>query len=573
MAFVNYFTLQPTSKSQLFYLLILLIPLLSFGIFIFTHALNVPYNDDETLLYSLNHILSIPSDSFSALFEQQNDHRVFFSRLASLIIKLVHGKMDFRVMIICGYLNLVLFGYAFFLIYKSANTKLAYFIPVSVLLFSPIVYATHLWAITSFEYTLAITFSLYCLIFLQPSKQKIWYWSIPFAIAATVSNLDGLSVIPVGLVWLITQKRTKESIYFGIFAVLYVIVFFIGFHFSAASKFPPFPQIIGIVFKAFVSYCGSILKVVSDSQGLALSMAAGSVLLLVLVAVIVIKFFDRKQWGDVLFPISLAEIGFLELLACGMMIALGRAGDVAGSILAIRFQVYAVSTFILFYLLLLSVLQNEKYKKYFFILFLLIALSLNAISYLKYDDTIAVHNDELKVDSYNFPNHTFFLYQYTENEDPNKVLYQHYEFPEFFSKGEIDGWDKAIKMNPVDSQIHFISEKLNDLPEYKKWIYPVISFEIKNLPSSVPHRDVYLALYNREKPGKPFLVAVRHGNRNWLNKLIKSNSTETSVSVIFPQKMSGKIYDIALCWNVNYVNNSIVVARNINLDSIGKTAL
>ncbi|WP_159475905.1 hypothetical protein [Dyadobacter sp. 3J3] len=548
-----------------------MVPVFSFGIFIFKHALNVPYNDDEALLYSLNQIITAPSDSFYLLFEQQNDHRVFFSRLVSLIIKLMYGKMNFRVMIIFGYLNLVLLGYAFFLIFKSANTGLAYFIPVAVLLFSPIVYATHLWAITSFEYTLAITFSLYCLIFLQPSKQKVWYWSIPFAIAATVSNLDGLSVIPVGLVWLVTQKRKKESILFGIFAVLYVIIFFTDFHFSIASKFPPFPQIIGIVFKAFVSYCGSILKVLSDSYGLALSTVAGTFFLIVLVVINIVKFFNRSQWRDVLFPLSITEICFLELLACGLMIAIGRAGDVAGSMLAIRFQVYAVSTFILFYLLVLSALKDDRYKRYFFIWFLFCAIALNALSYSKYDKAIAVHNDELKVDSYNFPNHAFFLYQYTDTKDPNIALYQHYEFPGFFSNGDIEDWYNKIKAATVSSDIQFTIENLNHLPEYQKWKYPAISFQVKSLPSSVPESDVYLALFNCDKPGKPFLVAVRHENRNWLNKITKSSLAGSARSVIFPQKMAGKHYDVALCWKNRRINNSILVARNVNLDKIIKT--
>ncbi|MEO6685934.1 MAG: hypothetical protein ABIN24_08210 [Dyadobacter sp.] len=549
-----------------------MIPVFSFGVFIFNHALNVPYNDDEALLYSLNQIITAPADLFSMLFEQQNDHRLFFSRFATLIIKLMNGKMNFRIMIIFGYLNLVLLGYAFFLIFKSGNTRLAYFIPASVLLFSPIVYATHLWAITSFEYTLAITFSLYCLIFLQPSKQKIWFWSIPFAIAATVSNLDGLSVIPVGLVWLISQKRKKESIIFGIFAILYVIIFFTDFHFSEASKFPPFPQIIGIVFKAFISYCGSILKVLSDSYGLALSTVAGAFFLIVLVVINVVKFFNKSQWRDVLFPLSITEICFLELLACGLMIAIGRAGDVAGSMLAIRFQVYAVSTFILFYLLVLSALKDDRYKRYFFIWFLFCAIALNALSYSKYDNAIALHNDELKVDSYNFPNHAFFLHQYTENQEPNKVLYQHYEFPEFFSKGDIDGWYNLTKENAVNLDIQFTTAKLNHLPDYHKWIYSVINFEIKNLPPSVPARDVYLVLYTSENLDKPFLVAVRHGNRKWLNKLLKSGLEENTISVIFPQKMAGKIYDVALCWKNKGAIHSILIARNVNLYDIDKTA-
>ena len=330
-------------------LFLLFIPVFTFGAYLFMNAVNVPYDDDEALLYTINRAHHSPSDILRILLEQHNDHRIFFSRLASETIDFLHGKMDFRIMILCGFFNLILLGHAFFLVFKSFTRNLLYFVPVFVLLFSPIVYATQLWSITAFEQTLAIAFSLYSLYFLQPEKRKIWYYSIPLAIAATLSNLDGLGVIPIALVWLITQKRKKESLLFGIFSIVYLFLFFVDFHFSASSRFPQFPQIIPILLKSFIAFSGSIVKVISDSHVYVLSVIVGGIMLLTYAVFVVMKFSKAAKWKNPDFSISFPEICFLKLLACAFMIALGRAGHATENMFAERFQIYSASIFITFY--------------------------------------------------------------------------------------------------------------------------------------------------------------------------------------------------------------------------------
>ncbi|WP_221390337.1 hypothetical protein [Dyadobacter sp. NIV53] len=551
------------SQRLFLYLFLLFLPVLTFGAYLFAHAVNVPYDDDEGLLHTINQIHNSPDYFFQTLIQQHNDHRIFFSRLASFTIDFLNGQMDFRIMIISGFFNLILLGHAFFLIFKSFNKNILYFIPVTILLFSPIVYATHIWSITAFEQTLAITFSLYCLYFLQSEKRRIWYFSIPLAIAATLSNLDGLSVIPIALVWLIVQRRSKESLLFGIFSTIYLYLFFIDFHLSSSSVFPHFPQIIPIVLKGFTGFTGSITKVISDSHVNLLSAILGGFILLVYAVIIAMKFsYARLKHKG--FSISFPEICFLKLLACAFMIALGRAGDAEGSMFAVRFQIYSVGIFIMFYLFVLSSLENKRYAHLFFSGFLCSAVVLNLLSYVKYHNAIVFHTDKLKADAYNYSSHSLFIHQYFKIADPGYKLYSNYSFPNYF-KNQMAEWAEQAKQQKQLSKVSATSALEPNLPEFEGCIYPVVHYEIKNLPSYVPGKNIYLALFNAGETGKPFLIAIQGQNKGWFSELLHKDPLVNSFSVTFPKKMPDKLYDVALCWTVNNVPKSLLIAKNFKM--------
>lgn len=550
------------SLRSCFRLFLITLPIIIFGTYIFNNAVNVPYDDDEALLISINSIHENGRNLFHTLVLQHNDHRIFFSRLAAVLIEFFYGEMNFRAMIICGYLNLILLGHALYLVFKTISNRLVFFLPVTILVFSPIVYVVHLWSITAFEQTLAITFSLYCLYFLQASKQKIWYLSFPFAIAATLANLDGLSIIPVGLVWLILQRRTRESLIFGVFSLVYLFVFFQGFKFSFSSESFTLSQTIWLVFRGFVSFTGSIIKVLSDSHVYLLSLTFGGFFLAVYLLFFAKKFTKNNDWKGVMFPISFVEICFLKLLACGFMIAMGRGMSNVDSMAAMRFQVYSATICALFYLFVLSNLKSEKFKYGLFFMFLSSTLTLSGWSYAKYGNAVANHNDELKADAYNFPNHSLFIHQYSSAPDHDPAFFKYYSFPEYFLKSEVLTWEKQIKSQPIYSQAVFKTNLIDDKSLYGKYIYPVLNIEIDHLPISVPGKDVYLFLTDHNKSDKPYIIALRVNSNNWLKNLVKEDLLPPSFSTIVPQKMPHGIYNAALCWMENGVPKSILISQD-----------
>lgn len=551
-----------SSLRTFFRVFLLLLPVVVFGIYVVKNAVNVPYDDDEALLISINLIHENGRNLFHALILQHNDHRIFFSRLAAVLIEFFNGEMNFRTMIICGYLNLILLGHALYLVFRTVSNRLIYFLPVTLLVFSPIVYVVHLWSITAFEQTLAITFSLYSLYFLQASKQKTWYLSIPFVVAATLANLDGLSIIPVGLVWLILQKRIRESLIFGVFSVVYLFIFFRGFHFSFSSQSFTLSQTIWLIFRGFVSFTGSIVKVLSDSHIYMLSLTAGGFFLLIYLLFFLKKFTASEGWKGVLFPISFVEISFLKLLACGFMIAMGRGMSNIDSMAAMRFQVYSASICVLFYLFVLSNFRNKNLQNSLFLIFLLSTLSLNLWAYAKYEDAVAEHNDELKADAYNFPNHNFFIHQYAKSEDHDKLFFRHYTFPEYFSEGKIQRWNEQSDGQDLKAKDMITTSIIEDKSRYGEYKYPVLNIEIEHLPAGIPGKEVYLMLSDRMKMDNPYLIALRLHNNDWLKNLVKPDLSPPSFSAIIPQKMPQGMYNAALCWTENGIPKSLLIAKD-----------
>ncbi|MEO6686259.1 MAG: hypothetical protein ABIN24_09845 [Dyadobacter sp.] len=549
---------------------LILLPVISFAIFIWIHAVDVPYNDDEGLLSTVNDLGKKNSSVFEILMRQHNDHRILFSRLASIIITFLNNTLSFRIMIICGYFNLILLGHSLFLVFKSANKDLVYFAPITWLIFSPIIYATHLWSLTGFEQSLAAAFSIYGLYFLQPSKQKIWYFSIPFIIAASLSNLDGLSAIPLAFIWLVTQKRKRETWLFLIFSIIYLCLFFTNYRSSTVVEFGGPWQAFRTVLPAFVLFTGSAVKILSDSKVFITTFALGIFILTVYLGFVVSKLLRTKEKNDFIYQVSFSEISFLKLLSCAFMIALGRAADGRGNMFAVRFQIYSACILALFYLFVLSSIETRKLKSLMFFCFAILALSLNLLSYNKYQNEVTYHVEKLKADAYNFPNHLKFIYQYSNGMDPTAAFYKNYVFSNYFNNERIYSNGQKLGSQNVSSQITFKSKIINKSFDYPDSNFPVICFEISNLPATTPDNGIFLVLYNHEQTDKkPFIVAVKHKNNDWLKGVLNKRKS-SSLWAEFPRKMTGNSYDVTLSQTGMDDNTSILIAKKLNLDSIAE---
>jgi hypothetical protein len=539
-----------TRKNALIYIF-LSIPVILFGYYIWLYAVNVPYVDDAELVSTINEMKDYPSEFFKMMVRQQNDHRVVFPKIGAILSYLIMGKTDFRVIKLLGFFNLVLLAYSFFLIYRSTTKGLLSFAPVIFLLFSPIVYGVHLWAITSFQYTLSVAFSLLSLYFLQQTKRDIWYWSIPLAIMATVTNLDGLSVIPIGLLWLILQRRKKESVWYLVFSVVYLLIFFQGFKFSVASKVLPFAELLPVASLSFVAFTGSFASILSDSYGFKLSMACGSVILFVFAVVELMKF--RKNIGRLSFLDTLAvqfdftEMALLRLLATAAMIGIGRSSDGPEGVLASRFLLYSVSIIILFYLLLLKVFKGRS-----LFIFKISAVAFSILScafiYAKYDSGVKQMGAELKSDSFNYTHHRVFLHQYFDLTELGPSFYRNYEFPTFFDKNAVATWQQGLANSKGTHPI--LANNVGKSGVYSKYYFPVTEVNLNEVPGFVPRSEVYLGIQSKSNPKNFYLLALRDLSGSWQNRLLRP-SANRRFFVSIEDKIHTGNYSAAICWLEN----------------------
>jgi hypothetical protein len=530
------------------------IPVVAFFLFLVAHTVNVPYMDDAAMMETMNYL------SFKTLFAQQNVHRITFARLGALLVFWLNGSLHFQYQALVGYGSLLLLGGAFFLIFKSLSARLAAFLPVVFLLFSPVVYVVHVWSITAFQYTLSIAFSLLALYFVRPLLRRGWYWAAALSVCATLSNLDGLSVIPLCVFWLLNQKRFKEAGYYTLFAGIYLTVFFYDFSLGQPTQSPPS---IGLILLSFVCLVGSFVKAITDSNTLTMSCLLGGAMLLVFAVGLLKKWQVSPQKGQWLPVLTLTEISFLKMLACMAMIAVGRA---SGGNIAPRFLAYSVAMFAVFYLLLLQNTHSKSPIRTWLIgFFVVFSVSINVVSYKKYAIEAQEHRDALMADAYNFTTHGVFLHQYFNLPDPEPSFYKYYRFPTYLANNAIKDWRNKLTIAQMqDQSLNTVVKKEDLSTPFMPLLQDFYNVEIGNIDyrTIAPNaKIVYLALLSQET-GKVYLASLRPNSVSWLKQLT-GQAKFTTVGSSFAAKLTPGRYTIGMCWSEKDQNQVRLVQRDV----------
>ncbi|MCF0051621.1 hypothetical protein LXM25_16250 [Dyadobacter sp. LJ53] len=532
-----------TKGKQILLYFTMSVPVIVFAVYVFKHALNVPYMDDMELIDCINVLKKGTTNALTTLFRQQNDHRSTFPRLGIIVSYLLSGTLNFRLTVLLGYFNLMLLGYAFYLIYRSANKENTLFLPVPLLLFSPLVYHVHLWSLTAFQHTLSIAFSILSLYFLQPKKKASWFFAFPIAVAASLTNLDGISVMPVCIVWLLMQKRWKDgAVFFGLTA-FYMAIYFTNFKLSSASHIDFSVTNLPVMAHAFIVITGSIAKFISDTHGIVLSTILGSGILVIFLS---LKFFRRSQEGikfslEELLNFDLTDICFLRMLASMATIMIGRYAEGVGTMIAPRFQIYSVSIAIVFYLFMVKSAPFRK-ASFFKITSIGIALVVSIYSYKKYDRAVNFNDGGLKADTYNYTRNGIFLHQYYNLPEPEPAFFENYSFPEYFDNKIIDAWKSATALPG-----HGLEIQVTEYPEldrYKSFIYRINAIKILNVGGDVPRKDVYLGLSENSNPNCFYLVALKDDRPYRKNGELMAGEFNVEI----PKKIKSGFYTARLCW-------------------------
>ncbi len=531
----------------------MLLPIFLFFIYLYYNAVNVPYIDDLDMVSTINEIQASPYELLEILVRQQNDHRILFSRLGVLAVYLFTDKINFRYTILLGFFNLVLLAYAFYLVYTSFRKGIGLFIPVIILLFSPNVYANHICSISSYQHTLSVAFSIISLYFLSEEKKTRWYWSLPFAMAASLTILDGLSVLPVGLFWLIVQRRYCESLLYTAFAVVWLLIYFSDFQFSGASSESFSNASFSTILSNFVAFVGSSAKVLSDTNAVAVSTILGGFILFGCAVLFLYRTTadDPKLRVAARLPlrIEFIDICFLRLLATSAMIAIGRSYNGAEEMMAVRFQIFSISILILFYLLLVRTIQVNGPMA---VLFVVGSIFINIYSYLKYEKAVAIWRQELKADAYNYRNNQTLLHQ--NSPDPPQGFFKNYEFPDYFHQGIIHAWKRS---SPHSSAIKITAKEVPASRLYGDYTHPILDLEVHNVPNSIPPDESFLLFQSHRDTSKCYLVGL-HDKDSWL-KTIFNDSTRT-FSGYFPLKIPKDAYKVSICWIKNKRPQSILIS-------------
>ena len=244
---------------------------------------NIPFVDeyDAALKWIIQFDNSSFPDNFIALFQQQNEHRIFSYRIVVLITRNLVGVINFKYLLFFGNIGMLGILFVLFKLKPTGKHELITFVPIVLFLFVPINEITNLGIMTMngiFQYLLAFA----SLLLLNKKNQHSFFLAILFAVVATFSHGNGMFIFLAGFfVLFYNPKKTKREIFIWIvIMIFFVILYFTNYNFTIGqpSKMEIFKQpITGVLF--FLTFLGNFIKPFTGNY-LFISQILGLVILL-----------------------------------------------------------------------------------------------------------------------------------------------------------------------------------------------------------------------------------------------------------------------------------------------------
>jgi hypothetical protein len=191
------------------------LPAILFYAILFRQAINVPLLDDyEALLDFLNQMVELKSVSARAsyfLASQHNEYKLFFGHGVAWLQLALYGRIDIRILCAVGngfvLLLAVLLWKMFLPNHRDLTYRLAFFIPVSWLLFQLQYAETLNWAMASLANLPVLLFSLGAIYLLVRPARHAFCGSLVCFVLAVASLGNGFLLIPIGVLILVLARR------------------------------------------------------------------------------------------------------------------------------------------------------------------------------------------------------------------------------------------------------------------------------------------------------------------------------------------------------------------------------
>jgi hypothetical protein len=325
--------------------------------------------------------------SFTDLFAQHNEHRIFFPRLVMLALGSITHYNNIAEMYFSWFL-LCLIGYVIFRIYaRSFGTSqgaLVKFIPVVWLIFSLRQWENLLWGF-QLSWFMVVLFLLLSLYLLGTSKNLGWRFafSIVSGVICSFSSAQGLLIWPIGFILILltwwSQRKEFRSQYLKVVSVWCLLGLLVYIAYFAGYVQPSYhPSLLYFVHHPFSAASYLVVCVGSPLAVDGYTAAAAGILLLascIYVLVYAIKR-DPQSKSVMAFPISLVSFGLLTVA----ILVLTRSGFGVGQAFSSRYTTMTALGIVGLYLLILQLRAKYQHLKPFLFGFVLSLMALGIIA-------------------------------------------------------------------------------------------------------------------------------------------------------------------------------------------------
>ncbi|MDP1816128.1 MAG: hypothetical protein Q8K92_16885 [Leadbetterella sp.] len=517
-------------------------------------------------------------ETIKLLFSQNNDFRLVFLKLITLSDYYIFGKINFGHLRIIGFSLFLSTLLLFFKLGRFQTSKFYFFLPVPLLLISFAYAEINSLAMESLSHFVVIFFVVCCLYYLFETKQIVL--PIILLFLGIYSNGNGLLLVPIGFLGLLTTKDFKRLGIWSLFSAIAIFVFFLDYE---KGNTPLDVSVFKRIAYVFPIYLGGV----GGMESIKINMIFGILGIILAIYFLIIK----KSYKN---NTALSTL-LLFFLGTYLLISSKRQYTDSSALLRGAYLINSVCVFVIFYILFFKIhlskwieSKNTKFTNWPFMAIFIICLVYQARNYTKWIQVFGYQKRSIQAVMVMISGNTKQLY-IDEGTIHNIPLNMRPGLDTLINRGAFDNYDaleslivKPIKFNSneisgeLKNKIEFISIDGTEIVDNP---YITINAKIKDYLKNPLTGLGIVCIQNGVKNyyelplknDKLFLIKPLKGRDFYFEfmipkKLLKSSSIDLAFLKFENKRIFQSKETLKINWN-SLKNSNLIFSKFINLDT------
>jgi hypothetical protein len=517
-------------------------------------------------------------ETIKLLFSQNNDFRLVVLKLITLSDYYIFGKINFGHLRIIGFSLFLSTLLLFFKLGRFQTSKFYFFLPVPLLLISFAYAEINSLAMESLSHFVVIFFVVCCLYYLFETKQIVL--PIILLFLGIYSNGNGLLLVPIGFLGLLTTKDFKRLGIWSLFSAIAIFVFFLDYE---KGNTPLDVSVFKRIAYVFPIYLGGI----GGMESIKINMIFGILGIILAIYFLIIK----KSYKN---NTALSTL-LLFFLGTYLLISSKRQYTDSSALLRGAYLINSVCVFVIFYILFFKIQlskwiesKNTKFTNWPFMAIFIICLVYQARNYTKWIQVFGYQKRSIQAVMVMISGNTKQLY-IDEGTIHNIPLNMRPGLDTLINRGAFDNYDaleslivKPIKFNSneisgeLKNKIEFISIDGTEIVDNP---YITINAKIKDYLKNPLTGLGIVCIQNGVKNyyelplknDKLFLIKPLKGRDFYFEfmipkKLLKSSSIDLAFLKFENKRIFQSKETLKINWN-SLKNSNLIFSKFINLDT------
>lgn len=358
------------SKRPLF-ILVLLAILIPIAVYLRVwdyYAVNIAKWDDHMLKQTLLDYINAShfSEVFRILNVQHNEHRIFLTRLLTILDYSRFGQLDYKHLMFSGNVLFLLIIVLWWRLLKHNDKSLFALLPVALIWPTLAHWENMYWGMAAIQnfgvVTLVVVTFYWCL-----KGSWVYFWGgILLGILAALSSGNGLMALPIASGLLFLSRQNLKGVIATLTSVLVLVLYFVFY--TKPDYNPEAHAGIWALLKGFMAFLGSFAEVFPVKGRQDTTVIFGVILFLVSASILSATLFRliRNQYENQISRVTDAFcLGVLIfVLATAAIVVWGRAGFGLETLITSRYKIYSFLLLITAYLFIVIPIRGSFYNSY-----------------------------------------------------------------------------------------------------------------------------------------------------------------------------------------------------------------